>query len=110
MPSRKVCYCADSGYTRDSEITLFLPDDIAAAMIAVGPDPGRAALEAWGVQAYRERRITGYQLRTLPGIGSGYELDGLLKSHGVFDYTVDDLAHDLAHLQTLPTPLPYPAK
>ena len=79
-------------------------------MIAVGPDPGRAALEAWGVHAYRERRITGYQLRTLPGIGPGYELDGLLKSHGVFDYTVDDLAHDLAHLQTLPTPLPYPAK
>ena len=47
-------------------------------------------------QAFRERRLTGYQLRTLLGISSRYELDGFLKEHGIEKYSADDFEHDLA--------------
>lgn len=62
-------------------VTITLPDDLAAALLPPGEEPARAALEAIGLEAYRQRRITGYQLRLLLGIESRYELDGFLKEH-----------------------------
>ena len=82
-------------------VTITLPDDLAAALLPPGQEPTRAALEAIALEAYRQRRITGYQLRTLLGIESRYELDGFLKEHEVYDYTVEDLEHDLATIQKL---------
>ena len=82
-------------------VTITLPDDIAAALLPPGQEPTRAALEAIALEAYRQRRITGYQLRTVLGIESRYELDGFLKEHEVYDYTVEDLEHDLATIQKL---------
>jgi hypothetical protein len=55
-----------------------------------------AALEAVGLEAYRQRRITGYQLRMLPGIRSRYELD---EEHQVYDYSIEDFEQDLASLR-----------
>jgi hypothetical protein len=49
---------------------LDVPDDLAAALAPDGQDPARAALEAIGLEAYRQRRISGYQLRTMLGIPS----------------------------------------
>ena len=46
-------------------ITLEIPDELAATLTPPGQDPARAALQALSIEAYRERRITGYQLRTL---------------------------------------------
>jgi hypothetical protein len=66
-----------------------------------GQEPARAALEALGIEAYRLRRITGNQLRTLLGIPSRYELDGFLKQHEVYDYTIEDFDHDLATIRKL---------
>jgi hypothetical protein len=83
------------------QITVTLPDDMAAPLVPQGQEPARAALEALALEAYRQRRITGYQLRTLLGISSRYELDGFLKQHEVFDYTVDDFDHDLATIREL---------
>lgn len=81
------------------EIKVTLPDDLAAPLLSVGLEPARAALEAIALEAYRQRRITGYQLRTLLGIPSRYELDGFLKQHDVYDYTVDDFDRDLASIR-----------
>jgi hypothetical protein len=74
---------------------------MAAPLVPQGQEPARAALEALALEAYRQRRITGYQLRTLLGISSRYELDGFLKQHEVFDYTVDDFDRDLATIREL---------
>ena len=82
-------------------VTITLPDDLAAALLPPGQEPTRAALEAIALEAYRQRRITGFQLRRLLGIESRYELDGFLKEHEVYDYTVEDLEHDLATIQKL---------
>ena len=82
------------------EITVTVPDDFSAPLLPPGEEPARAALEAIGLEAYRRRRITGYQLRTLLGIPTRYELDGFLKQHEVYDDTADDFGHDLATIRT----------
>jgi hypothetical protein len=76
-------------------IALEIPDELTPP----GQDPSRAALEAIGLEAYRERRISGYQLRMLLGISSRYEFDGFLKEHQVFDYTIEDFEKDLAGIR-----------
>ena len=83
------------------QITVDLPDDLAAPLLPLGQEPARAALEALALEAYRQRRITGYQLRTLLGIPTRYELDGFLKQHEVYDYTIEDFDHDLATVREL---------
>ena len=82
-------------------VTITLPDDLATALLMPGQEPARAALEAIGLEACRQRRITGYQLRLLLGIESRYELDGFLREHAVYDYTGEDFEHDLATIQKL---------
>ena len=80
-------------------VTVEIPDELAATLAPAGRDPARAALEAIGLEAYRERRLTGYQLRMLLGIRSRYELDGFLKEHRVEKYTAEDCEHDLATIR-----------
>lgn len=81
------------------QITFDIPDDLAATLAPPGRDPARAALEALALEAYRERRLTGYQLRTLLGIPSRYELDGFLKEHKVYDYSFEDFEKDLVSIR-----------
>jgi hypothetical protein len=83
------------------QVTIEIPDELAAALAALGRDPGRAALEALGLEAYRQRRVTGYQLRTLLGIPSRYEFDGFLQEHRVEKYTAEDFEHDLATIRRI---------
>ena len=78
-------------------ITLEIPDELAASL--GGPDLSRAALEALGLEAYRHRRISAYQLRTLLGIPSRWALDAYLKEHQVETYTAEDFEHDLATIR-----------
>lgn len=81
------------------EITVTVPDELVAPLLPPGLEPTRAALEAIGLEAYRRRRITGYQLRMLLGIGTRYELDGFLKQHEIYDYTIDGFDRDLATIR-----------
>jgi len=83
------------------DVIITLPDEVAATLLPPGQEPTRAALEAIALEAYRRRRITGYQLRCLLGIESRYELDGFLKQHEVHDYTIEDFEHDFATIRKL---------
>ena len=65
------------------KISIDLPDDVVARLVDAGQDLSLAALEALAIDAYRMNRITGHQLRQLLDIQSGYDLDGVLKRHGV---------------------------
>jgi hypothetical protein len=77
------------------EFTLDLPDELSAVLAAPGQDLLRAAFEAIGLEAYRERKLTTAQLRRLLGFESRYELDGFLKQHEVWlEYSWQDLEHD----------------
>jgi len=79
------------------QITLEVPDEFASPLLPAGQDPARAALEAMALEAYREHRLTGYQLRQLLGISSRYELDGFLKQHQVWlEYSLEDFERERA--------------
>jgi hypothetical protein len=77
------------------QITVELPDDMAAQMIPAGHDPARTALEDMAVEAYRARRLTEHQLGILLGLGRN-ELDGFLKQREVWlEYTPEDLRQEV---------------
>jgi len=81
------------------QITVDIPDDLVANLAPPGEDPVRGALEAIGIEAYRKRRISAFQLRTLLGIPSRWELDAFLKEHQVESYTAEDFEHDFATIR-----------
>jgi hypothetical protein len=83
------------------QITVTIPNGLAALLLPDGQEPARVALEALALDAYRQRRITAFQLRTLLSLPSRYELDGFLKRHEVYDYTIEDLDRDLATVRYL---------
>ncbi len=74
------------------QVTVNIPDDLAALVVPAGHDPARTVFEGALVQAYREDRISGPQLMAALGIETREELDGYLKSHHVYiQYSLDDL-------------------
>ena len=81
------------------QVTLDIPDELAAPLTGPGQEPTRAALEGWGLEAYRQRRLSAYQLRTLLGIPSRWDLDAFLKEHRVETYTLQEWEEDWATIQ-----------
>jgi hypothetical protein len=99
LPVNPPLCCVNDGSLKAMQITLEIPDELAAMLASHGQDLSRAALEALGLEAYRQRQLSGYQLRILLGIPSRYELDGFLKQHQVETYTAEDFEHDLATIR-----------
>jgi hypothetical protein len=83
------------------QVTLEVPDELAEALGLTDGDPAHGALEAIALEAFRERRITAYQLRLVLGIPSRFDLDAFLKERQIETYTVEDLDHDLAAIRTI---------
>ena len=75
------------------QITVEIPDDLAPTLVP-GLDPSHAVLEAVGLEAYRLRRIAGYQLGTLLGLPSRWDLHALLNERHIDMYTVEDFEQD----------------
>jgi|APCry1669188879_1035177.scaffolds.fasta_scaffold87663_2 hypothetical protein len=81
-------------------VTLRIPDDIAARLTAAGADLERDALEGFALEAFRAGRLTRYELRLILGIDTRHELDGFLKARGVYEpVTLDDIQRDLEDLR-----------
>lgn len=75
-------------------VTVRIPDDLAARLAAEGGDLERRALEAFGLTEYQAGRLSLAELRRLLDL-SRYELDGFLKARGVFEaYTLEDLEQE----------------
>ena len=83
------------------EVTLTIPDDIASNLSPNSRDLSQSLLEMAALEAYREGRITAFQMRELLGL-SRMEVEGFLKDHGVYlDYTIAELEHDRSALEEL---------
>jgi len=83
-------------------LTVEIPDDLAARLSATGEDLSRRALEAFALEEYRNGRLTAPELRRLLGFGTRYQLDGFLKAHEVWiDYTMEDFERDREALERL---------
>ena len=77
------------------EVTVQIPDTIRERLGKDSDELPRWILEKAGLEAYRSREISSYELRLLLGMTSRIELDAFLKRHGVYlEYSEDDLAHD----------------
>ena len=58
-------------------------------------DLARVTLEAFAAESVRSGTLSVFQGRQLLGIQSRYEMDGLLKKHGVFfNLTLEDVQKD----------------
>lgn len=83
------------------DVTIRIPDDIAAQFNAAGSDLSLRALEGFALEELRAGRITEPQLREMLGLAR-IELDGFLKSHDVYqDYTLEDVKQERQALQEL---------
>lgn len=70
------------------EVTLHIPDEIAAHLTQDGGDLARRALESFAIEELRAGRITEQELRKMLGLAR-IQMDGFLKSHGIYqDYTL----------------------
>jgi len=78
-----------------AQVILEIPDDLLAALAAPGQELSRSVFEAVVLEAYRERKLSTAQLRSLLGFETGYDLDGFLKTHQVWlEYSLEDLKRD----------------
>ena len=83
------------------EVTIRIPDDLAARLRDSGGDLSRRALEGFALEELRAGRITEPQLCEMLGLAR-IELDGFLKSHGVYpDYTWEDFEQERQALKEL---------
>ena len=78
-----------------------IPDEMAQKLTPQGQDPARTTLEAVAIEGYRSGALTAHQARRLLGFETGYELDGFLKEHNVWEhaYNLEDLEQDRRTLQ-----------
>jgi hypothetical protein len=84
------------------EVTVRIPDHIASRMTASGGDLSRKAPEGLALQEYKSGHLTDPELRRLLGFRTRYEVDGFLKSHGIYaDYTMEDLEQEREDLRRL---------
>jgi len=83
------------------QIIFEIPDDLVTAIIPTGQEAARAALESLVLEAYRARRLTGYQVRAVLGIRSRYELDDFLEKHAAEPYRAEDYERDAATARRL---------
>ena len=77
-------------------ITVELPDDIAQHS-----DPGREALEALAIEAYRVRRLTQFQVGQMLGL-SRIQTENLLARHlDLYDYSTEEMETEAELLHKL---------
>jgi hypothetical protein len=78
------------------QVTVTIPDDLAAQLTAAGKDPARAALEALAVEGYRAGRLSENEVRVMLGYETRMQVHALLKEHDVYlNYSMSDIEQDI---------------
>ena len=103
MLRRKLTPEAAHGKVKVMELSVHIPDDIAERLgDGVNDDLSRRALEALSAEEYRLGHLDKPDLRRLLGFETGYEIDGFLKAHNVYeDYSMEDFERERAALKGL---------
>ena len=83
-------------------VTLEIPDDIAASWPQGSGSMARTVMEDFAVEAYRQGRLTAFQVGQLLGHGSRWETRDFLAAHGAWPTTtVEDVISDVKTLEHL---------
>jgi predicted HTH domain antitoxin len=85
------------------QVVVDIPDEFSQQILPAGQNPSRALLEEAALQAFREDRVTEYELRVILGFETRYQLDGFLKARGIehHAYGPEDLQHDVQTMDSL---------
>ncbi len=79
------------------EITITIPDNIAAQFQNGAGDIARKVLEWVAIQGYLSEELTAYDVQKLLGFQNRFEVDAFFKAQGVRrDYTLEDLERERA--------------
>ena len=83
-------------------LTVRIPDDLAARLRAGGTDLERQALEALVLEGFRAGRLNKDELGRVLGLEGHDQVDGFLKARDVFERcTVEDINRDVETLVRL---------
>ena len=83
------------------QVSLTIPDGVAAELEPEGADLGRRALEALAIEGYRAEALSLGQVAEMLGLSIN-EADGLLKARGVeLPAPLEDFTRDGAALEKL---------
>ena len=82
-------------------ITVEIPDQFVEQLVPAGRDAARSLLEEAVAAAYRGGRLTMEQVRQLLDFATRAEVDAFLQQHAIYDYSIEDLAKDMATLDRL---------
>ena len=85
------------------QVTLELPDDVAAELAARnGADLRRAVLEMMALEGYRSGELTHAEVMRTLGFEHRLQVDAFLKEHKIpLHYTAADLEQDLKTLSSI---------
>jgi len=83
------------------QVTVEIPDEFAEVLAPAGVDVGRRLLEDHTAQAYRDGKLTMYEIQGILGLPTRTDVDPFLLRYKIFDYTPDDLREDLDNLRRL---------
>jgi hypothetical protein len=77
------------------QLTITIPDDVAAQLQNGVGDIERKILEFVAIQGYLSEELTAYDLQKMLGFESRFEVDAFFKAHGAHrDYTLEDLERE----------------
>jgi hypothetical protein len=77
------------------QVLIELPDDIAEELGREGPDLAHQILEGFAIEAYRQDRLTGLQVRRLLHLETQFDLERLLqREHIAHSFTDDEVGHE----------------
>ena len=83
-------------------LTVEIPDDLAARLGAGNADLSRRALEALVAEEYKHDRLNKPELQRVLGIETSFQLDEFLKAHDVWiEYTREDAEREMRGLKRL---------
>ena len=75
-------------------LTLEIPESLASAWAEDHGDTARAILEDSAVEAYRQGRLSAFQIRQLLGHASRWDTEDFLSAHGAWPGTTEEEARD----------------
>ena len=77
------------------EVTINLPEDVAAVFLANGENIEREVLEATALEGYREGKLSQAQVRRMLGFATDMQVDDFLKKHKIFlEYNLEDVKRE----------------
>ncbi|MCI0659548.1 MAG: UPF0175 family protein [Acidobacteria bacterium] len=77
------------------QLTIIIPDDVAAQLQNGGGDITRKILEFVAIQGYLSEELTAYDVQKMLDFESRFEVDAFFKAHGVRRaYSIEDLERE----------------